>query len=416
MLCCHNLLIPFYHTDTYQVPARKCEDNDAKVKQLSKGSKLNCIAVADQCQDREIGETVRTQCPKTCGSCKRFKFIKDHLDLDNIMDFAWCELEEGDSQRCKMEAPNGKYSVRPIHGGTILSWNGCERTENKQVAFTKADEGKTIAIKNGKVEVDGLDRAVDWGQAIHKDTNASKVVSVEPKLEGNVVLGNQQAFPNPKPGNHPARINDAPAAYLDAVNDMICSCSYPRCFNGKMVSSMDIMNVKGEGVTLRGLVPKLVRVDMSYVAKKMRECCLFRTSGFIEYLQTECMEAGVESACVDTPNGFATFTIRAPRVIGISYHETYYRYEPRFGNETLGASKHFGKMPCVADAWAKYEFVKIADKRKFAIQARDKMAKASVNEDLDLQDHIAGHLMLVLAGIFRRSLHTALCHAHRSKR
>ena len=30
-------------------------------------------------------------------------------------------------------------------------------------AFSKADEGKIVKIKDGKVQVDGVDRAVDWG-------------------------------------------------------------------------------------------------------------------------------------------------------------------------------------------------------------------------------------------------------------
>jgi len=57
-----------------------------------------------------------------------------------------------------------------------------------------------------------------------------------------------------KNGIGPARVTDAPLFYIDALNDVVCSCSYPRCFGGRMTSSYEFTDGMGEAITLKGLL------------------------------------------------------------------------------------------------------------------------------------------------------------------
>ena len=63
-------------------------------------------------------------------------------------------------------------------------------------AFSKADEGKPIAIADGKVQIDGADRFVEWGGAVPKDCNA-KIDTVDPQLQGAVILDTGRKLKNP---------------------------------------------------------------------------------------------------------------------------------------------------------------------------------------------------------------------------
>lgn len=48
---------------------RPCIDRDDDVKRESNGTAPNCTTQVNNCQSAEIGEVVRTYCPKTCGVC-----------------------------------------------------------------------------------------------------------------------------------------------------------------------------------------------------------------------------------------------------------------------------------------------------------------------------------------------------------
>jgi hypothetical protein len=63
-------------------------------------------------------------------------------------------------------------------------------------AFSKADEGKPIAIADGKVQIDGADRFVEWGGAVPKNCNA-KIDTVDPQLQGAVILDTGRKLKNP---------------------------------------------------------------------------------------------------------------------------------------------------------------------------------------------------------------------------
>ena len=168
---------------------------------------------------------------------KRYKFIKDHLDLDNIMDFAWCELEEK-GQRCKL------HGGIVVNGGIVLSWKRCERKENKN-------------------------------------------------------------------GDGPVRVLDAPLAFVDPGNDAVCSCTYPRCFAGKLVSEYSIMSPEGEGLKLKFLLKiggTHAKVDELFPAleAKLKGCCESKTRAYIDYAREKCGEKQLGEVCASTPNGFAT--------------------------------------------------------------------------------------------------------------
>jgi len=209
---------------------------------------------------------------------KRYKFVKAHLDLDEIEDYAWCECETSPStNRCKMDYTE---PIRPVNGGSVLSFFGCVRKENRQG-------------------------------------------------EGHVQL------------------QDSPMAYLDADNDAVCSCTYPRCFEGQIVSDYEIMTAKGQGLTFRDQQLKdWLGSDSAYVQmiqQKLKQCCQSKTDAWIAYAKETCGEQALDTMCA-TPSG----------------------YEPRFDNEGLGADKHFPKSPCVAEAWAKMAEISVLDSNTFA--------------------------------------------------
>jgi len=145
------------------------------------------------------------------------------------------------------------------------------------------------------------------------------------------------------------RILDAPLAFLDPVNDAVCSCTYPRCFAGKLVSQYSIMSPEGEGLKLKGLLKiggTHAKVDELFPAleAKLKRCCEIKTRAYIDYAREKCGEKQLGEVCASTPNG----------------------YEPRFDGEGLGADMHFPKKPCVAVAWAKFETMAVVDKNTFA--------------------------------------------------
>jgi len=151
-------------------------------------------------------------------------------------------------------------------------------------------------------------------------------------------------------GQGPARLQDAPMAYLDPQNDAVCSCTYPRCFDGKIVSDYEISTGQGQGLVVAGNGQKLhdwLGRDSAYVQliqQKLKQCCQSKTAMWIDYAERICGEQALNNVCANTPNG----------------------YEPRFDNEGLGADKHFPKSPCVAEAWAKMAEITIADKTTYA--------------------------------------------------
>jgi len=129
------------------------------------------------------------------------------------------------------------------------------------------------------------------------------------------------------------------------VNDAVCSCTYPRCFAGKLVSEYSIMSPKGEGLKLKGLLKvggTHVKVDELFPAleAKLKGCCESKTRAFIDYAREKCGEKQLGEVCASTPNG----------------------YEPRFDGEGLGADMRFPKKPCVAEAWAKFALIDVTDK------------------------------------------------------
>jgi len=244
----------------------------------------------------------------------RWKFVKAHLDLDKIWDYGWCELEEK-SKRCKMDQKGLIWN-----GGTVLSFFGCERTENRN-------------------------------------------------------------------GSGTARLLDAPLAYLDPVKDATCTCTYPRCFGGELRSRYEIASAKGEGLHLKSFLKignSQVMTNQLTMAltEKLEKCCAFKTALYIKAAEETCGVKQLEDVCKATPNG----------------------YEPRFGDEGLGAEKHFPALPCVAEAWSRFEFMAVVDKSKFAAEQAAKLkvfAKTSpsgeVVDELDLQDALRG-VVLDIAG------------------
>ena len=60
--------------------------------------------------------------------------------------------------------------------------------------ISKADEGKTVEIKDGKLMVDGVARTVQWGRAKKHADCAGKIRSVEPKFMGKVKLDDCETF------------------------------------------------------------------------------------------------------------------------------------------------------------------------------------------------------------------------------
>ena len=67
-------------------------------------------------------------------------------------------------------------------------------------ALTAADVNKTVEIKNVALNeglfVDGINRAVKWREAAH-GTYTGKIMSVETKFKGKIVLANGKVFENP---------------------------------------------------------------------------------------------------------------------------------------------------------------------------------------------------------------------------
>ena len=63
------------------------------------------------------------------------------------------------------------------------------RPSEGAAAFSKADEGKIVEIKNGKVKVNGANRDVRWGDSTQMDCTAT-IVKVESGLNGKVELSN----------------------------------------------------------------------------------------------------------------------------------------------------------------------------------------------------------------------------------
>ena len=61
--------------------------------------------------------------------------------------------------------------------------------------FTHGDVGKTVAIKNGAVVVDGIKRHVDWGASKHPDC-VGKIKSAGTSVRGLVVLEDGSVFEN----------------------------------------------------------------------------------------------------------------------------------------------------------------------------------------------------------------------------
>ena len=99
-------------------------------------------------------------------------------------------------------------------------------------------------------------------------------------------------------------IADAPLAILDPVQDAVCSCAYPRCFNGQRVSQYKITSAKGELITLKRLVEHgIVNYDVNFpglfpaLEKKLRDCCAIKTEAFIGYARRACGEQRLKTLC-----------------------------------------------------------------------------------------------------------------------
>ena len=85
--------------------------------------------------------------------------------------------------------------LQPQISGKLLSKHG-----DAAAAFSNADEGKIVEIKNGSVKVDGVVRAVCWEKVRPVDCEA-QIVNVEPNVQGKVKLNNSSEFENPVAGD-----------------------------------------------------------------------------------------------------------------------------------------------------------------------------------------------------------------------
>ena len=72
--------------------------------------------------------------------------------------------------------------------------------EGRFTSFTVADVGKTVKITGDTVNVANIERSARWGDAKHADC-CGKIKSVEGKVNGKVVLENEQEFENPVLGS-----------------------------------------------------------------------------------------------------------------------------------------------------------------------------------------------------------------------
>ena len=68
-----------------------------------------------------------------------------------------------------------------------------------QPALSDADVGRTVTIEGDWLAVDGEARAVMWGDAAHQDCRG-KILQVEPRLKGDVLLESGLVFENPGVG------------------------------------------------------------------------------------------------------------------------------------------------------------------------------------------------------------------------
>merc|ERR1712224_489968 len=95
----------------------------------------------------------------------------------------------------------------------------------------------------------------------------------------------------------------------------VCSCTYPRCFAGELVSKYSITDAKGEGLKLKGLVSTEAEgKDRSSglniggifpaLEKKLKGCCENKTQAYIAYAQKQCGEEQLGKVCSKTPNGY----------------------------------------------------------------------------------------------------------------
>jgi len=134
-------------------------------------------------------------------------------------------------------------------------------------------------------------------------------------------------------------------AYLDVLKDAVCSCTYPRCFQGQLRSHYEIMSAMGGSIEKELIKTDAGNVHVRGVAaleKRLKNCCASKTEQFLNYAKDKCGAVQLQNLC-RTANG----------------------YEGRFDGGERGATLHFPKSTCITQAWSKFETLRIVDKDTF---------------------------------------------------
>jgi len=293
------------------------DDNAGMMKELGKGAP-NCAAAKKYCEDEIHGPVARKYCQKTCN---------------------------------------------------VPSWQGLSYDFQGRWKFVKGHFDFDKVLDFGWCE---LQRGTKRCQLDKQGTTL---------INGGLVLSSRgcERLEN-KAGKGNAQIQDAPLVFLDPVKDVVCSCSYPRCFGGELVSQYELTSATGDEIGLRSLA-KIGKTPVAgpmfpALKRKLKNCCAHKTKAYVRYAQEECGSGPLTNLCA-APNG----------------------YEPRFENEGLGADKHFPSSPCIAQAWTKFEMLSVAEKNEKAQQLTLKtLARLSsglnkddvVDVDVDLADAVEG--------------------------
>merc|ERR1711966_555901 len=148
----------------------------------------------------------------------------------------------------------------------------------------------------------------------------------------------------------PARLQDAQIAYLNPAHDATCSCTYPRCFNGSLVSESAVTHPNGEGMSLGSWMTGKSQEYIDAVKNSLEKCCQSKNQMYIDEAARPVSQGGcglnedeLNDLCA-TDNG----------------------YEPRFEGEAQGPSTHFPNNECVAALWSKNELIMIANEDTFS--------------------------------------------------
>jgi hypothetical protein len=308
--------------------------------------------------------------------CKDFMFpIRPRRALSNV-------YKAGDFLMLERVAPAYTTCHRPnsghAHAHTLDAMYGTV-PESAWLAPTSTSSkcnvvgGKRMKFITGDLDMDDVTDFA-WCECEAAPSDRCKLddstVPVVP-VNGGTVLSfwGCQVMEN-KNGIGNAKLNDAPMAYLDPVNDATCSCTLPRCFRDAATgqnylgSAYEVTGANGAGQSLSSWLGA-GHAYVNQISAALQNCCQLKTNMYISYAEQNCSLTSIDAdaVCQNTPVG----------------------YEPVFDNavpsDGRGPDQHVAASACIDQAWQFFGTITVANKNTISVNEEQTRLLEPRNEE-----------------------------------